>query len=104
MASYSSSYPGCLRCFDHRRITERYGSRIRDVSTLTSLPLRFIFSFGLTVTHDGDDVTMDSTDDTREYPCIIRATDGKEAEISTHVRTLFPRIVAIPTAQFSSHR
>lgn len=34
MISCSSSYPGCLRCFNHRRITERYGSRIRDVSTL----------------------------------------------------------------------
>ena len=102
MVSHSSSYPGCLRCFNHRRITERYGSRIRDVSTLTSSPLRFIFSFGLTVTHDGDDVTMDSTDDTREYPCIIRATDGKGVEISTHVRTSFSRIHHDPTAQLSS--
>lgn len=34
---------------------------------------------------------MDPADDTREYPCIIRATDGKEVKISTHVRT-FPRI------------
>jgi len=30
---------------------------------------------------------MDSADDTREYPCIIRATDGKDVKISTHVRT-----------------
>jgi len=30
---------------------------------------------------------MDVTDDTREYPCIIRATDGKDASFSTHVRT-----------------
>lgn len=87
MISCSSSYPGCLRCFNHRRITERYGSLIRDVSTFTSLSLLFISSFSLTVTHDGDDATMDSADDTREYPCIIRAIDGKEVKISTHVRT-----------------
>ncbi|KAH9953367.1 signal recognition particle SRP9/SRP14 subunit [Russula dissimulans] len=37
------------------------------------------------LTHDGDDVTMYSADDTREYPCIIRATDGKETNISTHI-------------------
>jgi hypothetical protein len=41
----------------------------------------------LTVNHDGDDVTMDVADDTREYPCIIRATDGKDVSFSTHVRT-----------------
>ncbi|KAI9511868.1 signal recognition particle, SRP9/SRP14 subunit [Russula earlei] len=37
------------------------------------------------LTHDGDDVTMDSADDSREYPCIIRVTDGKEAKFSTHI-------------------
>ncbi|KAH9980772.1 signal recognition particle, SRP9/SRP14 subunit [Russula compacta] len=37
------------------------------------------------LTHGGDDVTMDSTDDTREYPCIVRVTDGKEAKFSTHI-------------------
>ncbi|KAI0299828.1 signal recognition particle, SRP9/SRP14 subunit [Russula brevipes] len=36
------------------------------------------------LTHDGDDVTMDSLDDTREYPCIIRATNGEELKFSTH--------------------
>jgi len=46
---------------------------------------------------------MDLADDTREYPCIIRATDGKEVKISTHVRT-FPRIHGDSTAQLSSHR
>ena len=44
---------------------------------------------------------MGSADDTREYPCIIRATDGKEVKISTHVRT-FPRIHGDSTAQLSS--
>jgi signal recognition particle subunit SRP14 len=46
-----------------------------------------ISSFGPTVIHDGDDVTMDVGDDTREYPCIIRVTDGNEVTFATHVRT-----------------
>lgn len=37
------------------------------------------------LTHDGDDVAMDVADDTREYPCIIRAIDGKEVSFSTHI-------------------
>jgi hypothetical protein len=89
MISCVSSYPGCLRCFNHRRSTERYGSLIRDVS-FSGCPVASTYLFILlTVTHDGDDVTMDVTDDTREYPCIIRATDGKDVSFSTHVRT-FP--------------
>ena len=87
MTGCASSYPGCLRCFNLRRSMEQYGSLIRDVSFSTSLPPPLICSFGSTVTHDGDDVTMDAADDTREYPCIIRVTDGKDVELSTHVRT-----------------
>ena len=30
---------------------------------------------------------MDAEDDTREYPCIIRVTDGNDVMLSTHVRT-----------------
>jgi hypothetical protein len=30
---------------------------------------------------------MGVADDTREYPCIIRVTDGKDVTFSTHVRT-----------------
>ncbi|KAN0127908.1 Signal recognition particle, SRP9/SRP14 subunit [Lactarius tabidus] len=37
------------------------------------------------LTHDGDDTTMDSTDDNREYPCLVRVTDGKETQFSTHI-------------------
>ncbi|KAH9987700.1 signal recognition particle SRP9/SRP14 subunit [Russula vinacea] len=37
------------------------------------------------LTHDGDDVTMDVGDDTREYPCIIRVTDGNEVTFATHI-------------------
>ena len=50
-------------------------------------PRPLISSFDPTVTHDGNDVTMDAEDDTREYPCIIRLTDGKDVKLSTHVRT-----------------
>ena len=32
---------------------------------------------------------MDVSDDTREYPCIIRAIDGKDVSFSTHVRYIF---------------
>jgi hypothetical protein len=46
---------------------------------------------------------MDSTDDNREYPCIVRATDGKEVTISTHVRTL-PFTHGDPTAELSLRR
>ncbi|KAI0275221.1 signal recognition particle 14kD protein-domain-containing protein [Gloeopeniophorella convolvens] len=37
------------------------------------------------LTHDGEDATMDSGDESREYPCIIRATDGKKTKFSTHI-------------------
>jgi hypothetical protein len=37
---------------------------------------------------------MDSTDDSREYPCLVRVTDGKETQFSTHVR-IFPRHMVI---------
>jgi hypothetical protein len=87
MISCASSYPGCLRCFNHRRSTERYGSLIRDVSFSGHPVASSYFFVLLTVTHDGDDATMDVADETREYPCIIRATDGKDVSFSTHVRT-----------------
>jgi len=38
---------------------------------------------------------MDSADDTREYPCIIRVTDGKKAKFSTHVRTFGVSMVIV---------
>ncbi|KAI9444568.1 signal recognition particle SRP9/SRP14 subunit [Lactarius indigo] len=37
------------------------------------------------LTHDGDDTTMESADDSREYPCIVRVTDGKATQFSTHI-------------------
>ena len=101
--SCASSYLGCLRCFNHRKSTDRYGSLIKDVSTLDLIAVPSLLLFGLTVTHDGDDVTMDPADDTREYPCIIRATDGKDAKISTHVRTS-PFTQGDSTVQLSTHR
>ena len=79
---------------------EQYGSLIRDVSFPISLshPPSLISSFGPTVTHDGNDVTMDAEDDTREYPCIIRVTDGKDVTLSTHVRTF----ILMNSSQFRS--
>lgn len=35
---------------------------------------------------DGDSVPLD---DTTEYPCLIRATDGRKTKFSTRVRPLF---------------
>ncbi|KAJ7511809.1 signal recognition particle, SRP9/SRP14 subunit, partial [Mycena galericulata] len=38
--------------------------------------------------HDGEDVAMaqaDPADDTREYPCLVRVTDGGAVKFSTHV-------------------
>ena len=40
------------------------------------------------MTHDGDDAAMkieEGSSDTREYPCLVRATDGKSAKFSTQV-------------------
>ncbi|KAF8902241.1 hypothetical protein CPB84DRAFT_1746735 [Gymnopilus junonius] len=42
------------------------------------------------VTHDGEDAAMKHEDedatDTREYPCLLRVTDGKSTKFSTLVR------------------
>ena len=46
-----------------------------------------------TVTHDGEDTNMKNADidsDDREYPCLIRATDGKEIKFSTKVSFVSP--------------
>ncbi|KAF9237099.1 signal recognition particle SRP9/SRP14 subunit [Melanogaster broomeanus] len=39
------------------------------------------------LTHDGEDATMSDggAQDDKEYPCLIRLTDGKTANFSTHV-------------------
>ncbi|KAH8094745.1 signal recognition particle SRP9/SRP14 subunit [Cristinia sonorae] len=39
------------------------------------------------LTHDGEDATMDAGDanDSTEYPCLVRVTDGKELKLSTKV-------------------
>ena len=43
------------------------------------------------VAHDGEDATMDDAepDSEKEYPCLIRVTDGKKAKFSTHVSPFF---------------
>ena len=43
----------------------------------------------MAVTHDGEDAQMTSVDDEKkEYPCLVRATNGKQIAFSTHVRVL----------------
>ena len=40
------------------------------------------------VTYDGGDSSMspaDPSDDTNEYPCLVRVTNGKEVNFSTRV-------------------
>ncbi|KAF8131470.1 signal recognition particle, SRP9/SRP14 subunit [Boletus edulis] len=39
------------------------------------------------LTHDGEDATMDDAhpDSKKEYPCLIRVTNGKHTNFSTHV-------------------
>jgi len=52
------------------------------------------------VTHDGEDTTMKHEEsdgsDKNEYQCLIRATNGKYVNFSTHVCT--PSILIISTA------
>lgn len=40
------------------------------------------------VRYEGGDATMSSADadETKEYPCLVRVTDGHDANFSTHVR------------------
>ena len=41
------------------------------------------------VTHDGEDAQMAvDGDDNKEYPCLIRVTDGNETNFSTTVRSM----------------
>lgn len=69
---------------------DRYGSLINDVcSTAQSfytIDLRILHA----VTYDGEDAEMASVDDeTKEYPCLVRVTNGKEVKFSTRVRLPF---------------
>jgi len=56
------------------------------------------------VTHDGEDTTMKHEEsggpDKNEYRCLIRATNGKHVNFSTHVCTLLILIIStadVPT-------
>ncbi|KAG2144638.1 signal recognition particle, SRP9/SRP14 subunit [Suillus bovinus] len=43
------------------------------------------------LTHDGDDTVMkegDGSDGSREYPCIVRVTDGKKVKFSTKILSI----------------
>ncbi|KAG6812427.1 hypothetical protein H0H92_002893 [Tricholoma furcatifolium] len=35
--------------------------------------------------HDGNDAVMDDASESREYPCLLRVTDGKKTRFSTEV-------------------
>ena len=45
-----------------------------------------IFNDLFLVTYDDATVEHEDGDDSREYPCLVRVTDGKKAKISTRVR------------------
>ena len=54
------------------------------------------------VTRDGEDAAMKledeaSGEDTREYPCLLRVTDGKNTKFSTTVTHLLQRDISILT-------
>ena len=61
------------------------------------------------MTRDGDDATMkfeEGSTDTREYPCLVRATDGKSAKFSTRVKSFsfhsqdsFSRLLQVDSKQ-----
>ena len=45
------------------------------------------------MTHDGQDATMSSAEDeTKEYPCLVRVTNGKELNFSTKVRSQYSNV------------
>ncbi|KAI0066545.1 signal recognition particle, SRP9/SRP14 subunit [Artomyces pyxidatus] len=37
------------------------------------------------LTHDGEDADMGASDETTEYPCLIRVTNGKDVKLSTRI-------------------
>jgi hypothetical protein len=85
------SFCNSLLPFSNQRKTRaRYGSLISGVR-LDLLLVVFTVktdSGVYAVIHDGKDTTMkegDGDDQSREYPCIVRVTDGKKAKFSTKV-------------------
>ena len=77
-----------------RTRTARYGSPtndVRPVFRVPTTPVRSNSTGTVSVTHDGEDAHMSSEDDgTKEYPCLIRVTDGDETKFSTKVSVNAP--------------
>lgn len=91
--SFSNSW---LRCLNLPKILDQYGSPINDVwpSSISISSADFdTLSMTLTVTHDGEDAEMSipEEDSKKEYPCLIRVTDGKHTQFSTKVRRVSDR-------------
>ena len=60
----------------------------------------------ISVTYDGGDVPMkveDDSADEKEYPCILKVTDGKKTKFSTHVseRYFFLATSSYPSQRYS---
>lgn len=62
-------------------------SQTTYVRPSTSLhPCAQTLTGSVSVTYDGEDAHMSSEDDsTKEYPCLVRVTDGDETKFSTKV-------------------
>ncbi|KAL1749314.1 signal recognition particle, SRP9/SRP14 subunit [Schizophyllum fasciatum] len=61
---------------------------LKDLATLFESPRGSIWLTHKRLTHDGQDSTMkheEGAEDTREYPCLLRAVDGTGTKFSTHV-------------------
>lgn len=52
----------------------------------------FVLTGEVAVTHDGDA----GEDESREYPCLVRVTNGKETGFSTRVSVHQPSHLSIP--------
>lgn len=57
----------------------------RDIILTLLCGLSLTWLYCGVVTHDGEDATMHSVDEDKEYPCLIRLTNGKDVNYSTHV-------------------
>ncbi|KAH9950962.1 signal recognition particle SRP9/SRP14 subunit [Amylocystis lapponica] len=77
-----SSIPlGSMQRVDHDSFLQRLAALFKSSQDVGSIWLTH-----KRLTHDGEDAEMHPTgDETREYPCLIRATDGGKVNFSTTV-------------------
>lgn len=91
LSSFSKNY---LNCSNRQRTKDRYGLRTNDVRvgsvrSLPGQPEERVLCFS--VTYDGEDTAMKQEEgetDVREYPCLVRLSDGGKCKFSTRVRGL----------------